>query len=226
MLTNSPFLPFPHQSNAPCTLLRRKLIYSRKSVAKLCVLFGCISVPSSAECARHAPSSEANLSSKNRRKVVRAVWVYIRSLISRVRPAHSFFGSGSILKNPSQSCACRLGVYPFPHQPSAPGTLLLRKLICSRKSIAKLRRAVWVLPARVRTTGLLLHYAASPAFAGLGCSFSDGCDTSPTETLRNLQESSSDWFAVSLTARGRHFRYMKRGRHEGPRQRHWLEPER
>ena len=185
--------------------------------------FGCRSVSSSVECAQHTPSSEADLSSKIRRKVVRAVWVYIRSLISRVRPAHSFFGSGSILENPSQSCARRLGVYPFPHQPSAPGTLLLRKRICSRKSIAKLCvpfgcisvsssaecarhtpssdadlsskirrkvvRAVWVVPARVRKTGLLLHYATSPAFAGLGCSFSDGCDTSPTETLR---ESSSD----------------------------------
>ena len=172
-----------------------------------------------------------------------------------MRPAHSFFGSGSILENPSQSCdapfgyisvsssvecarptpsseadlfskirrkvvTCCLGVYPFPHQPSAPGTLLRRKLICSRKSVAKLCvsfgcisvpssvecarptpssetdlsskihrkvvRADWVVPARVRTTGLLLHYSTSPASAGLGCSFSDGCDTSPTETLRNF----------------------------------------
>ena len=47
-------------------------------------------------------------------------------------------------------------------------------------------RAVWVVPARVRKTGLVLHYAAFLAFAGLGCSFSDGCDTSPTETLREL----------------------------------------
>ena len=139
MLTNSPFLPFPD------------------------VPFGCISVPSSAECARHTPSSEADLFSKIHRKVVTR----------------------------------RLGIYPFPHQSSAPGTLLLRKLICSRKSVAKLCvpfgcisvsssaecarhtpspeadlsskihrkvvRAVWVVPARVRTTGLLLYYAASPA---------------------------------------------------------------
>ena len=139
---------------------------------------------------------------------MRAVWVYIRSLISRMRLAHSFFGSESILENPSQSCARRLGVYPFPYQSNAPGTLLLRKRIYSRKSVAKLCgpfgcisvpssaecarhipsseanlssknrrkvvRAVWVVSARVRTTGLLLHYATSPAFAGLGCSFSDG----------------------------------------------------
>ena len=141
--------------------------------------------------------SEADLFSKIRRKVVRAVWVYIRFLISRVRPAHSFVGSGSILENPSQSCACCLGIYPFPHQSSAPGTLLRRKLIYPRKTVAKLCelfgrisvpssvecarhtpsseadlsskirrkvvRAVWVLPAPVRKTGLLLHNAASPA---------------------------------------------------------------
>lgn len=167
MLTNSPFLPFPdaplgvypfpYQSNAPGTLLLRKLIYPRKSVAKLCVLLGCISVPSSAECARHAPSSEADLSLKIHRTVV--------------------------------TC-CLGGSRPSAHN----------------RAFAAQR--------------------GFPSLAGLGRSFSDGCDTSPTETLRNLQESSSDWFAVYLTARGRQFRYMKRGRHEGPRQRHWPEPER
>lgn len=122
MLTNSPFLPFPdallwmyirflyqsqsrarcfcsgvyplpHQSSAPDTLLLRKRIYPRKSIAKSCALFGCISV------------------SLISRKVVRAVSVraYIRFLISRVRPAQSFFRSGSVLENPSQSRARRLG---------------------------------------------------------------------------------------------------------------------
>lgn len=47
-------------------------------------------------------------------------------------------------------------------------------------------RAVWVVPARVRKTGLLLHHAASLASAGLGCSLSDECDISPTEMLRDL----------------------------------------
>lgn len=149
--------PFPHQPSAPGTLLRRKRICSRKSIAKLCMPFGCISVSSSVECALHTPSSEADLSSKIHRKVVTR----------------------------------RLGG----SRPSALG-----------RSFAALR--------------------GFPSLAGLGCSFSDGCDTSPTETLRNLQESSSDWFAVYLTARGRQSRYMKRGRHEGPRQRHWPEPER
>lgn len=89
------------------------------SVAKSCALFlfGCISVPSSVECARHTLSPEAELSSKIHRKVL---------------------------------------------------------------------RAVWVVPARVRKTGLLLQYATSTASEGSGCSFSDECDTSPTETLRNL----------------------------------------
>lgn len=137
MLTNSPFFPFPD------------------------ALLGCISVPSSAECARHTPLSEVDLFSKIRRKVVTR----------------------------------RLGVYPFPHQPSAPCTLLRRKLICSRKFIVKLcvlflsgiyPCAAWVVSAPVHDTGLLLRHAASPASAGLGCSFSDECDTSPTETLRNL----------------------------------------
>ena len=62
--------PFPHQSSAPGILLRRKLIYSRKTVARLCVLFGYIPISSSVECARHTPSSEADLFSKIHRKVV------------------------------------------------------------------------------------------------------------------------------------------------------------
>ena len=55
-------------------------------------------------------------------------------------------------------------------------------------------RAVWVVPARVRKTGLLLHHATSPALRACVVlsvmnvipPHSDGCDTSPTETLRNL----------------------------------------
>ena len=162
MLTNNPFLPFPD------------------------ALFGYISVSSSAECARHTPSSEADLSSKIHRKVVTR----------------------------------RLGVYPFPHQSSAPGTLLRRKRICPRKSVAKLcvpfgcisvpssvecarhtpsseadlfskihrkvvtRRLGGFRPsAHNRSFAVLRGF---PSLAGLGCSFSDGCDTSPTETLRNL----------------------------------------
>ena len=130
------------------------------------VPFGCISVPSSVECVLHTPSSEAYLSSKIRRKVVTR----------------------------------RLGVYPFPHQSSAPGTLLLRKLIYPRKSVAKLCvlfgvyirflisrvRCLGGFRAPVHDAGLLLRHATSLASEGSGCSFSDECDASPTETLRDL----------------------------------------
>ena len=135
MLTNSPFLPFP---DAP---------------------YGCISVPSSVECARHTPSSEADLSSKIHRKVVRAVWVYIRSLISRVRPAHSFVGSESILENPSQSCDAPFGWFP-------PG--------CAQQVFCCTTR----LPQPLRAWVVLSVMDVIPPH-------SDGCDISPTETLRN-----------------------------------------
>ena len=95
-----------------------------------------------------------------------------------------------------------LGVYPFPHQSSAPCTLLLQELICPRKYVAKscallgcisvslisrkVVRAVWVVSSPVHDTGLLLQHTTSPASAGSGCSFSDECDTSPTEPLRNF----------------------------------------
>ena len=47
-------------------------------------------------------------------------------------------------------------------------------------------RAAWVVSAPVHDAGLLLRHTTSPASAGSGCSFSDECDTSPTETLRNF----------------------------------------
>lgn len=111
-----------------------------------------MSVSSSVECARHTPSSEANLSSKIHRKVVCAV-LGVCPLLSSVECAR--------------------------YTPSSEADL-------SSKNRRKVVRVVWVVSAPGHDTGLLLQHAASPASAGSGCSFSDECDTSPTETLRNF----------------------------------------
>ena len=75
---------------------------------------------------------------------------------------------------------------PFLHQSSAPGTLLLRKRSYPRKSIAKLCVPFGWFPPECAQQVFCCTTRLPPAFAGLGCSFSDGCDTSPTEILRKL----------------------------------------
>ena len=135
MLTNSPFL---HQSNAPGTLLLRKRIYPRKSVAKLCVLFGCISVPSSVECALHILLRKRIYPRKSIAKL--CVPFGCISVPSSVECAQHTPSSEADLfsKIRRKVVTCCLGVYPFPHQSSASCTLLRRKRIYPRKSIAKL----------------------------------------------------------------------------------------
>ena len=125
---------------------------------------------------------------------MRAVWVYIHSLISRVRPAHPSSKADLSSKIHRKVVTRRLGVYPFPHQSSAPGTLLRRKRIYPRKSIAKLCVLFgWFPPECAQQVFCCTTRLPQPSRAWVVLSVmdvtpphSDGCDASPTETLRNL----------------------------------------